>query len=502
MPRKLLVIGGGISGLATAYRLRQRFSGGDPSLEICVLETEERLGGKIRSERSQGYLVEWGPNGFLDSKPDTLKLCRELGLEGELLPSNDTARKRYIFSSGELHRVPEGPAAFFRSPLLSPGGRLRIMKEPWAPVTPPGLDTSIAEFGRRRLGREAMEKLLDPMVSGIFAGDPAVMSLASCFPRIAELERDHGSLMRAMVSLAREKKRHQKAERRRGGTVAAKEAAARAAGSPAGPGGTLTSLKGGMGRLVEALEKELGDAVTIRTRVEAVLHEPAGAGDAQFRILCRQQGVEKEYRADAVVLAVPAHQAAGILARMVPPVSRLLRQIVYAPVAVVGLGFPEDAAPGPMDGFGFLVPYGEGVPVLGSLWTSSIFPQRAPAGSHFTRNMVGGWRNGWPLACEDDELEEMVLRVLEKALKGRGTVRFRKVVRHPEAIPLYGVGHGQRLREIGERLAPFAGLYLTGNAYRGVALNDCAREAERTARKVEADFLSAGVPWGEKDAGN
>jgi len=501
MPTKLVVIGGGISGLATAFRAQQRLAANGAAAEIRLLEGEERVGGKIRSEQAQGFVVEWGPNGFLDSKPETLRLCRDLGLQEELLPSNDAARKRFIFSAGRLHRVPEGPGAFFRSPLLSVRGRLRILREAWAPATPEGLDTSIAEFGRRRLGREAMEKLLDPMVSGIFAGDPAIMSLASCFPRIAEMEREHGSLLRAMRALARQRKAT-------GGAVAGQEPGAKgaggsaASGGPAGPGGTLTSLKGGMERLVEALVRELGRAVTPCTRVVSILPAAEGAGaGARFRILCRQQGVEREYPADAVVLAVPAHQAARILERLDPEASRLLAQIVYAPVAVVALGFPEDEAPGPLDGFGFLVPYQEGLPLLGSLWTSSIFPGRAPGGTRLTRNMLGGWRNGWTLACEDGELEEMTLGVMERALGARGKARFRTVIRHPEAIPLYTVGHGERLRRVEERLKRTPGLFLTGNAYRGVAINDCTREAERVAREVEAGLRAAGAARGNGDAG-
>jgi protoporphyrinogen/coproporphyrinogen III oxidase len=493
---KLVVIGGGVSGLATAYRIRERFAVANQPLELHLFESEERAGGKIFSESAQGYLMEWGPNGFLDSKPDTLKLCGDLGLEDELLRSRDAARKRFIFSGGRLHRVPESPVAFFRSPLLSVGGRFRILKEAWAPGSPPGQDTTIAEFGSRRLGREAMEKLLDPMVSGIFAGDPAVMSLASCFPRIAEMEKEYGSLLRAMMALARERKRKDKEAKALRGLGRKPEATV--GGGPAGPGGTLTSFRGGMSRLVEALARELGDAVLTRARVVKISHEPGGVGTSCFRISCRHQDLESDFRADAVVVALPAHEASCILEPMAPEVSRLLSQIPYAPVAVVGLGFPEDAAPGALDGFGFLVPHGEGVPLLGSLWTSSIFPGRAPDGSLFTRNMVGGWRNGSILSKEDAELQEMVLQVLEKALHARGQVEFRRVVRHAKAIPLYTVGHGIRLQEIEERVKAFPGLYLTGNAYRGVALNDCTREAERVAGRVESDWLKSVLPRGGK----
>jgi oxygen-dependent protoporphyrinogen oxidase len=484
---KLVVIGGGISGLATAFRICERFDAHGQPLDLRVLEAAERVGGKIRTEHRDGYRIEWGPNGFLDGKPETLELCKDLGIEGALLPSSDAARKRYVFSSGALHRVPESPVSFFRSPLLTLRGRLRIIQEAWAPTTPPGLDTSIAEFGRRRLGKEAAEKLLDPMVSGIFAGDPAVMSLASCFPRIAEMEQEHGSLVRAMMALQRQRKRDRREGNARAGDEAGNAGAA-PGGSPAGPAGTLTSFREGMEVLVHALEKRLGIAIRKDCVVTSVIPKNAEQGEV-YRIRHREQGVEKEMQADAVVLAVPAYEAERILMDTEPGVCESLSGILYAPLVVVGLGFSEAEAPGPLDGFGFLVPYREGSPVLGSLWTSSIFPERAPKGRVLTRNMVGGWRNGWAVALEEEALEEAASAMLEKALGARGRVGFRICFRHPKAIPLYAIGHGRRLEDVERRLARFPGLYLTGNAFRGVALNDCTREAERIARRVEEDFL-------------
>lgn len=483
--------GGGISGLATAFRIRERFEAHGRPLELRVLEAAERVGGKIRTELQEGYRIEWGPNGFLDGKPETLDLCRDLGIEADLLPSSEAARKRYVFSSGVLHRVPESPVSFFRSPLLTLRGRLRVIKEAWAATTPAGLDTSVAEFGRRRLGKEAAEKLLDPMVSGIFAGDPAVMSLASCFPRIAEMEQEHGSLLKAMVALQRQRKKERRDAQSLGAGKAVEEARGQG-GGPAGPAGTLTSFREGMEHLVRVLEQRLGKSVRKDCAVTSVA-APQQEGASPYRIRYRHQGVEQEMSADAVVIAVPAYEAQQILAAMEPAVSETLACIPYAPLVVVGLGFLKAEAPGPLDGFGFLVPYLEGSPVLGSLWTSSIFPERAPEDSVLTRNMVGGWRNGWAVSLEEEELEDLASGMLEQALGNRGSVCFRRCIRHAKAIPLYLLGHGRRLEAIDERLARFPGVYLTGNAYRGVALNDCTREAVRIARRVEEEFIPAGV---------
>lgn len=486
---RVFVVGGGISGLATAFRIRERFEKRGVPLDLRVLEAEDRLGGKIRSEQAAGYLMEWGPNGFLDSKPHTLSLCRDLHLDRELLPSDPRARKRFIFSRGRLHRVPETPGAFFRSPLLTVRGRIRIVKELWAGVTPVGSDTSVAEFGRRRLGPEAVEKLLDPMVSGIFAGDPQVMSLEACFPRILELERQYGSLVRAMVSLMREHKRLRRAQgRARQGDGSALSHKAAPAG-PAGPGGTLTSFAGGMEQLVAALAKSLDRLVLTGSPVLALLPERSREGAVSWRIRFRREGEEREEPADAVVLAVPAYQAAVILASVDSSLSEGMRAIPYSPIVVVGLGFPRQDAPGSLDGFGFLIPHAEGTPVLGSLWSSSIFPARAPEGCVLTRNMVGGFRNPWVVERSDAELEALVTGVLERALGTPGKLAFRKVVRHPKGIPLYPLGHVQRLKDLDARASRFPGLYITGNAFRGVALNDCTREAERIAARVEEDLL-------------
>lgn len=223
--KKAIIIGGGISGLATAYLLKKKGAAEGVELEITLLEKEARVGGKIWSIKEEGYLCEWGPNGFLDSKPQTLDLCRQLGAAEFLLRSNDNARKRFIYADGILHRLPENGKSFLQSKLISWPGKLRLAMELFASKAPEGVDETLAAFGRRRLGDEALRKLIAPMVSGIFAGDPATMSLKSCFPRIAELESEYGSLIMAMIKLAKKKKKE--------------IAEGKAVSSAAGPGGYL-----------------------------------------------------------------------------------------------------------------------------------------------------------------------------------------------------------------------------------------------------------------------
>lgn len=497
---RIVILGGGISGLATAFRIEHAFASQGLAPEIVVLEADSRPGGKIRTDKTQGYLCEWGPNGFLDNRPSTLELCRDLSVEDRLLPSNDAARKRFIVSKGRLHQVPESPAAFFRSNLLTIRGRLRIVGEYWARATPHGVDTSIYEFGTRRLGKEATEKLLDPMVSGIFAGDPQVMSLEACFPRIAQMEREHGSLIRAMMRLA--KQRRQKGvtddssgpgEGERTGEEAplarsALSSRSRPRSGPAGPGGILISFTDGLETIVARLAERLGRAV--RTGCAALSVEDMrgrGRSAATYRIHYREAGREAFMDADAVVIALPAYAAKEVVRPLEPEVSALLGEIPYAPLVVVGLGFRVSDLPQPPDGFGFLVPHQERRSILGSLWCSSIFPGRAPEGHVLTRSMVGGYRAGQALDLDDQELVRTVLDEYQALMGWRASPVYVNIIRHPQAIPLYTIGHLKRLERIEQVLGRHTGVYLTGNALRGVALNDCTREALAVARRVVQD---------------
>ena len=259
--KKAIVVGGGISGLATAYLLHKKALGAKVDLEITLIEQEKRVGGKIWSIKDEGYICEWGPNGFLDSKPQTLDLCRALGAGAMLLRSNDNARRRFIYSGGMLHQLPESGPSFLKSKLISWPGKLRLAMEPFASKPPQDADETLAGFARRRLGDEALRKLIGPMVSGIFAGDPETMSLKSCFPRIAELESEYGSLILAMIKLAKQKKKDISA-----GKVVA---------SAAGPGGVLTSFRGGIQTLTDILADRLGSAL-LQTGQSALRVEGGG----------------------------------------------------------------------------------------------------------------------------------------------------------------------------------------------------------------------------------
>lgn len=458
--KKIVIIGGGISGLATAWLLREKAQVAGKELEITLLEKEDRPGGKMRSIKADGYTCEWGPNGFLDSKPQTLDLCKAIGVENNLHRSNDNARKRFIFSGGELHQLPDGGPGFLKSRLISWPGKLRLAMEPtpFIASAPAGVDETLAAFGRRRLGKEALDKLIAPMVSGIFAGDPETMSLVSCFPRIAELEREYGGLIRAMIMLAKKKKRDQ--------------AAGKVVSSAAGPGGVLTSFREGIQYLSDAMTSSLGDIVRPAVAVTSV----EKGEDIPYLVKCSDGN---EYQADQVIVASPAFAAAEMLAGLDSGIAGILQQIPYASMTVICFGYGREQIRHTLDGFGYLIPKKEGRNTLGTLWDSSMFEDRAPEGKVLLRSMMGGACFPEYVKLSDDEVVARVRQDLTLTMGIDSAPEFVRVFRHPQAIPQYTVGHGARLAALEELLRAHPGLILTGNSYRGIGLNDCVAAAER-----------------------
>ena len=449
---RIVIIGGGISGLSLAYFVLEK----DPAADIVVFESEKRLGGKIWTDRSEGFLCEGGVNGFLDNRPMTLELASKIGIKP--LRSNDASRKRFIFSDNRLQRLPESPPTFFTSGLLSLLGRLRVMAEVIIRGNPPEEET-LAAFAKRRLGREAYEKLIDPMASGIYAGNPETLSLRACFPKVYDLEKNYGGLVRGMIALQRAKKKAGSDEK-----------------VGAGPGGTLTSFHNGMGEVVDALRTVLGDRV--RTGFKAVSIDKKGRGYQVF--FSDGSGIE----AGKVIIASPAYAASEILKALDGHLSNIVASIPYPSLSVVCLGYRKEKIKASLDGFGFLVPSAEKRKILGTLWDSSIFPNRAPEGHVLLRSMVGGARAS-SLALENDS---RLLKLVEKEMLDIMGIRsdpdFVRIYRHEMAIPQYTVGHLGRLEEIDSILSKFTNLYLTGNAYRGVSVNDCVENSYKLAGRI------------------
>ncbi len=450
---KIAIVGAGISGLATAQAILSR----NPQTEIVVFESGPRVGGKVWTETSaEGFLCEGGVNGFLDKIPRTLELCKEVGLTP--VAANAAAEKRYIFSRQQLHQLPEKPPQFLTSRLLSIPGRLRVLCETLVGGAEKA-DETLAEFGTRRLGREAFEKLIDPMASGVFAGDATRMSVNSCFPRIRELEDQYGSLIRALVKLQLKARRDGKKN------------------TPGpGPGGRLTSFGRGMSQLTDTLAGLLGPRVRTASPVAGITH-----GNGRYTVHLAD-GADEE--SDVLILAAPAHAQAKILHAYEPELARLLGGIEYPPLSVVCLGYrhrPDGRYPA---GFGFLVPSRERRSILGTIVDSNVFPGRAPEGFVLLRTMVGGHRTPALAELPDEQLLDRVKADLKDICGLSQEPVFSRIFRHSEAIPQYLVGHAERLDSIARILRRHPGLVLTGNALRGVSLNDCVVNAWKTAESL------------------
>ncbi|MGO9614087.1 MAG: protoporphyrinogen oxidase [Dissulfurispiraceae bacterium] len=447
---KTIIVGAGISGLSLAYALLER----TPELDVTILEAENRPGGKIWTVKAQGFVCEAGVNGFLDNKPSTLDLASRIKLTP--IRSNDSARKRAIYTDSQLRVIPESPGAFFKSDFLSLWGRLRMVAELFVPRGHME-DESMESFAVRRVGREFFEKLLDPMASGVYAGDPSAMSIRSCFSKVYELEKNYGGLIKGFMALGREsKKAGKKVE--------------------AGPGGTLMSFKDGMYSLVETLRQFIGDRLMTGKGVSSI--DKKGNG---FEVYCTDGS---RYESDCVVLASPAHDSANIIRDMDRPISDILRGIPYPPVSVVALGFEKDKIQRDLNLFGFLIPGKEKRRILGTLFDSSIYANRAPEGHVLLRTLVGGARAPEIALLDDENMVSIVREELADILGIKAEPDLVWTYRWERAIPQYLVGHHGKLRRLDEAVANHNGLYLHGNAYRGVSVNDCISNSFSLAEKI------------------
>ncbi len=441
------IVGAGISGLATAFFLRQL----RPDLKLTVLEKgAEPGGGKVRSSRRDGFTFDWGPNGFLTNAPETLALADALGLSDALLPASRAAGRRYLFRDGALKPLPTSPLAFLRSDLVSPTSKVRALLEPLL-ARREEREESVYRFLERHFGVGVARAFADPLVVGITAGDASELSVDALFPHFRAIEREHGSLVRGLIAAQRRSRRE------------------------GGPRTHLASFRnGGIQRLIDALTSELDASLRLGAGVIALERSgPSG-------YLLRVEG-GGEVRAERVVLAVPAFTAARLLEPHLPEAARQLAAIPYTSVQVFGLGFDQTELPRPLDGFGFLTPRGQGVRSRGVLWSSSVFPDQAPEGKVMVRVIAGGTADPDFTELSTDEALTEVRRDLEVTMGITAAPSHLEMVRWRRGIPQYLLGHQERLRQLEATLTSLPGVVLTGNAYRGVGLNDCVRDAGRVA---------------------
>lgn len=443
------MIGGGAAGLSAALALR------DAGVEATLLEAQASPGGKVGTLREGGFLLERGPIGVLDRDGELEPLCRRLGLQ--LLPARAEARERWVVREGRLHALPASLPGLVGTRLLSLREKLALLGEPFRRARRPGEEPeSVAAFFSRRLGASGAF-LAAAMQSGIYAGDPDRLELASAFPSLARFEAAHGGLLRGARAEGRQRAR-----------------ARRAAGLPRAA--RLSSFAGGICELSAALSRQLGAAVRTEAQATAVHREGAG-----FRVELLERGRPAELRAEAVVVAVPAPAAASLLRFLDGALSAGLGELRAAPLSLVHVGVATAALPRPVRGFGVLAP---GQPVVGTLFPSCLWDGRAPPGAVLLSSLVGGALHPEAAALPDGEIVALVRRHLEgvTGLPAQSPALLTRVVRWPEAIPQYGLGHGARVAAIDARAAGHRGLALAGASLHGVSLLDCLRDGARAAR--------------------
>ena len=445
-----LIVGGGISGLVCAYALRKA------GIDAQLLEASPCPGGVIRSQRRDGYLLELGPQSFSGTAP-LAKLCKELGIDTELLEAPAEA-PRYVLLPEGLRPVPLNPRAFLTSSLFSPGTKASVARDMFGRSRPPEKDESIAGFVRRKFSVELLDRLVGPFVSGVYAGDPERLSLRSAFPQVHEAEESTGSVIRGMTRQAKSRK----------------EARQRP---------SLQSFREGNETLVRALGAKLGPAFRPGTKVTRIALNQQEGGPG-YVVSAGDSGREDAILAEHLILATPTDITGKLLEMMKPGFEPLLSPIEYAPVAIVSLGYRQASMGWPLDGFGFLVPRSAGLRVLGTVWNSSLFPGRAPEGHVLLTSFVGGATDPEVVTWSPEELVALVHRELAPVLAIHQTPTFSNVQVYPRALPQYNVGHSERLAAIEELRQESPNLWLTGNYLRGPSIGTCVDQALAVADQV------------------
>ncbi len=471
---RVAIIGGGITGLAAAHRLGEL----EPRAQVLILESEGRPGGVLRTVRKAGFLIEESADSFLTALPHGLELCRRLKLEGDIIPTDPDRRRAFVVARGRLEPIPDGlmimaPTRLWpmlTTPILGPWDKVRMGLELLVPRA--GLaDESLASFARRRFGRGAYDRLIQPLVGGMYTGDPELLSVRATMPRFQEMERSQGSLIRASLR-------------------------ARAASGKSGPAGSgaryglFVGLRNGMASLTEALVRTLPEG-GVRCGVKVERLDPGR--DGRWRIGCARGGHENgghlpRFEADAVIVATPAAVAGRLLAAVDSTLAASLERISSTSCAIVSLGYRRDQVAHALDGFGFVVPRIENRNILSGSFSSVKFPGRGPEGTVLLRAFLGGAFRSELLDQDDEALSELAVQELSALLGIQGEPIVRHVSRWPKVMPQYELGHLELVQSIETAVARHPGLAVAGNAYHGVGVPQCIHSGEQAAERISREL--------------
>jgi protoporphyrinogen/coproporphyrinogen III oxidase len=456
--KPVAIIGGGITGLTAAFYLKQR------GMPFVLLEASNRVGGVIQSVRRGGYLAEFGPNSILETSPVVSNLVRELDLESRRIYSNPSAEKRYVVRGQKPVVMPSSPADFFTTPLFSLQAKLRVLAEPFILPAPTDAEESIAQFVQRRLGQEFLDYAIDPLVAGIYAGNPHLLSVTQAFPKLHALEQRYHSLFLGQFLGAR--------ERKRSGEVSKQNA-------------KKFSFDDGLQVLIEALQSRLVEEIQTATPVDCLRRTDEG-----WLIELGDGANSSQIECSAVLLALPSHKIASLRIFNAPTLRvSSLAEVYYPPVASVVLGFRRADVAHPLDGFGMLVPEKESFNILGALFSSSLFPHRAPDGEVAITCYIGGARAPALPFNPPEVLAEIAQKNLQTILGVRGQPTFKHVAVFKKAIPQYNVGFAQYRAMMNDMELKAPGLFVAGHARDGISLSDSIVSGHKTAGRIQS-FLA------------
>ena len=461
--KKIVIIGGGISGLATAYSLEERAEREGKSVAITLLEKKNQIGGNILTERVGDFLIEGGPDCFLSEKPWAIQLCEKLGIADRLLCTNDEYRKTYIYWKGRLRELPEGimlmiPTRFIpllKSNLFSLAGKFRMGMELFIPKRKSGGDESLSEFVRRRLGQEIVERVAEPLVAGVHAENPDTMSIKSRFPRFVQMEEEYGSLIKGMLTKRRRMLNSENGK----------------------PKWTMfMTLKNGLDELPLTIVKALKMTTIITNKEVSEINKVSG-----YKIYLKNGDT---IDADVVIFATPSYETGRLLRVLNSSISDQLITIPYVSTATISLAYKKDSISHPMNGFGFLVPRVENRRIMGASWVSRKFSYRTPDDSILIRCFIGGSRNEELVSLDDKDMLKMIKEELKDIMGISAEPILTRIYRWEKAMPQYTIGHDERVSRIEESILKYPDIFVTGSAYRGGGISECIKNAQLTAESV------------------
>ena len=458
----VIIVGEGITGLGIAYWLKKR------GIQVTMLAKDGQVGGTMKSVWDRGYLYETGANTALETTPHFKELVSELKLESEFIYANPEGKNRYILRDGVLQSMPLGPGSFLSTKLFSTSAKIRVLKEPF--IGRAEKEESVAEFVQRRLGREFLDYAIDPFVAGVFAGTTERLSVRSAFPKLYALEEQYGGLVKGTIKGAQERRKRAEKAKDRAETF---------------------SFISGMQTLPLAIGKSLGKTILFNAKATGIRdltstrEEPSDEPDARrYLVEYLHNGKEEEIEADVVVFSIPAHDAAPIIKSLSGETAHVLSSINYSPVISIFLGMRQEDIGRKLDGFGFLIPSKEKRKILGCLWTSCLFRNRAPVGFVALNVFIGGARQPELTGLNDEQIIQITLDELKSIMQCSGKPVYLNITRWHKSIPQYEIGYQQKIETFTRFEESHPGVVLAGNYRGGIAVGDCVKNAYDLAEEI------------------